>query len=134
MVKKIHHIGIAVRNIERGIMLYSDCLGLEYLNTDIVEKDGVKVAFLKIGETKIELLEPLNNESPVAKFLEKKGEGFHHICFEVDDVGRSLEKCKHSGIISIDERPREGAEGCLVAFLHPKSCGGVLIELAEPII
>ncbi len=134
MIRKIHHIGIAVRSISESLPLYRDVLKLDLKGIEEVKGDGVKVAFLKVGETKIELLEPIDKDSPVSKFLEKRGEGFHHICFEVDNVRNVLEGCKNSGIVTIDEKPRKGAENCMVAFLHPKSCNGVLVELAEVII
>jgi methylmalonyl-CoA/ethylmalonyl-CoA epimerase len=131
MVKGISHIGIAVCSLDEQIPYYRDGLGLLFLGTETVEDQGVKVAFFKAGETRIELLEPLSDESPVAKFLEKKGEGFHHIAYNVDDCKHSLNIMEEKGVRLIDKEPRKGAGGHLIGFLHPKSTHGVLTELTQ---
>ncbi len=127
---KIDHIGIAVKSIEKSLAFY-EAIGLRVSHTEDVESQGVKVAFLKIGESNIELLEPLNQQSPVFSFIEKKGEGIHHIAFHVEDIEKVLEKLKSKGYRLINESPIEGAHGKMIAFVHPKSSGGVLIELCE---
>jgi methylmalonyl-CoA/ethylmalonyl-CoA epimerase len=128
---EIEHIGIAVRNLEEAKRLYCDLLGLEFTGEKIMPERGVKVAFLETGNTKIELLEGIGEESTVSKFVERKGPGVHHICFEVGDIARVLRELAAGGVRLIDEEPRPGAEGKLVAFLHPKSTSGVLIELSQ---
>ena len=129
MIKKMGHIGIAVSNLEEGIKLYRDGFGLKFIGTDEVEEQGVRVAMFEAGEVHIELLEPLHDESPIAKFLEKNGPGMHHICYEVDDVDNALETMASRGIRLIDKQSRPGASGTRVGFLHPKSTGSVLVEL-----
>ncbi|MFS0917015.1 methylmalonyl-CoA epimerase [Brevibacillus sp. 179-C 1.1 NHS] len=128
---KIAHIGIAVKNLEKTLPFYTEQLGLELVGTEIVESEQVKVAFLKIGESHIELLEPLSESSPIAKFIEKRGEGIHHIAFDVDDVTLRLAKLKEQGIPLIHEVPKAGAHDALIGFLHPKAAGGVLYELCQ---
>jgi len=130
--KKISHIGIAVRDLEAALPLYTDVLGLSLEGVETVESEGVKVAFLRIGETRIELLEPLGPDSPIASFLEKRGEGIHHIALEVDGIEERLSLLSEKGIRLINERPKQGAHGARIAFLHPKATGGVLYELCEP--
>jgi len=130
-MKKIDHIGIAVRSIESALPFYTDILKLEHLKTEIVESEKVKVAFIKIGDCKIELLEPISEESAIAKFIEKKGEGIHHVAFEVDDITGKIEELKGKEIRMIQDEPKIGAGGALVAFMHPKSTGGVLYEMCE---
>ncbi|HEV7843894.1 MAG TPA: methylmalonyl-CoA epimerase [Pyrinomonadaceae bacterium] len=128
---KIEHIGIATRAIEESLRFWRDALGLEVTHTEVVEEQGVRVAMLPLGEPRIELLEPTNSDSPVAKFLDKRGAGIHHIAVRVDDIRATLLRLKESGARLIDESPRLGAGGCLVAFVHPSSANGVLLELVE---
>ena len=128
---KINHLGIATKDIDEALKFWSDALGLENVHTEIVEDQKVKVAMLPIGETRIELLEPTSEDSPISKFLEKRGPGIHHIAVEVDDIAASLAQLKSQGMRLIDENPRIGAEGCLVAFVHPSSTNGVLLELVQ---
>jgi methylmalonyl-CoA/ethylmalonyl-CoA epimerase len=128
---KIEHIGIATRELDDALSFWRDALGLEVVHTEIVEEQGVRVAMLPIGEPRIELLEPTSDDSPVAKFIEKRGAGIHHIAVRVDDLRAMLRRLKESGVRLIDETPRVGAGGCLVAFVHPSSANGVLLELVE---
>lgn len=128
---KINHLGIATKGIDEALKFWSDALGLENIHTEIVEDQKVRVAMLPIGESRIELLEPTSEDSPISKFLEKRGGGIHHIAVEVDDITVSLAKLKSQGMRLIDEEPRIGAEGCLVAFVHPAATNGVLLELVQ---
>jgi methylmalonyl-CoA/ethylmalonyl-CoA epimerase len=128
---KINHLGIATKEIQEALKFWQDALGLEHVHTETVEDQKVRVAMLPIGETNIELLEPTSDDSPISKFLEKRGGGIHHIAVEVENIEKSLEKLKAAGMQLIDETPRVGAEGCLVAFVHPKSTNGVLLELVQ---
>lgn len=128
---KINHLGIATNGIEDALKFWEDALGLENIHTEVVEDQKVKVAMLPLGESRIELLEPTSSDSPISKFLEKRGGGIHHIAVEVDDINAALGKLKASGMRLIDESPRIGAEGCLVAFVHPSSANGVLLELVQ---
>ena len=128
---KINHLGIATKNIDEALKFWADSLGLENVHTEIVEDQKVRVAMLPTGESRIELLEPTSDDSPISKFLEKRGGGIHHIAIETDDIEASLQKLKDNGARLIDEKPRVGAEGCLVAFIHPSSTGGVLLELVQ---
>jgi len=130
VIKKIDHIAIVVRSIEEALQVYEGALGLELTDVKEVPEQAVTVAFLPVGESKIELVEPLTTDGGVARFLEKRGEGLHHICLEVDDIEAALQDLAAQGIRLIDEQPRQGAHG-RVAFLHPKSAHGVLIELIE---
>jgi len=130
MIKKIDHIAIAVRSIEEALQFYRGALGLELTDVEEVAEQAAKVAFLSVGESEIELAEPLTTDGSVAKFLEKQGEGLHHICLEVEDIEAALQDLAAKGIRLIDQQPRQGAHG-RVAFLHPKSTHGVLIELIE---
>jgi len=127
----IAHIGIAVRTIDETISFYTDSLGLSLEKVEEVVSEEVKVEFLKIGDTRIELLEPLSSSSPIASFIEKRGEGVHHIAFEVDDIEARLQKMEAEGIQLIDEQPKKGANNSHIAFIHPKSTNGVLVELCE---
>ncbi len=127
----IEHIGIAVKSLEAAIPFYEKLLGSPCYAIEEVKEQRVKTAFFKIGQTKIELLESTDPEGPVGKFIEKKGEGIHHIAFAVKGLEESLEKAKEAGIQLIDATPRKGAEGLHIAFLHPKSTFGVLTELCE---
>lgn len=128
---KINHLGIATKGIDEALKFWSDALGLENVHTEFVEDQKVRVAMLPIGESRIELLEPTSDDSPISKFLEKRGGGIHHIAVEVTDIETSLEKLKSQGMRLIDESPRIGAEGCLVAFVHPSASNGVLLELVQ---
>jgi len=128
---KIEHIGIATRTLDNALSFWRDALGLEVVHTEVVEEQQVRVAMLPVGEPRIELLEPTSESSPVAKFLEKRGAGIHHIAVRVDDIRATLERLKKSGARLIDETPRVGADDCLVAFVHPSSANGVLLELVE---
>jgi methylmalonyl-CoA/ethylmalonyl-CoA epimerase len=128
---KINHLGIATRSIDEALKFWSDALELENVHTETVEDQKVTVAMLPLGESRIELLEPTSDDSPISKFLEKRGGGIHHIAVEVDDIEASLERLKSQGMRLIDETPRIGAEGCLVAFVHPASANGVLLELVQ---
>ena len=128
---KVDHIGIATRQIDEALALWRDVLGLEIDSMEEVPAQGVRVAMLPIGESHIELLEPLSQDSPVGKFLEKRGPGIHHIAVRVTDIRASLAQLKVKGTRLIDETPRIGAGGCLVAFVHPSSANGVLLELVQ---
>lgn len=128
---KVDHIGIATRKLDEALALWQDALGLEVDSTEEVIEQGVRVAMLAIGETHIELLEPLSPNSAVGKFLEKRGPGIHHIAVRVPDIRAALAQLKEKGTRLIDETPRLGAGGCLVAFVHPSSANGVLLELVQ---
>ena len=131
MIKKINHIGIAVNNIEEALGLYRDVLGLKLEGVEVVEEQKVKTAFLPIDNTEFELLESTDKDGPIAKFIEKRGQGIQHIALEVEDIEKAIEEMKAKGIRMIDEKPRYGAGGAKIAFLHPKSTYGVLIELCQ---
>ena len=131
MVKKIDHIGIAVKDLEEALKFYQDVLGMDLAGTEIVEEQKVKVAFLPIGDTKVELLESTDKEGPIARYIEKKGEGVQHIAYRVDDIEKAIKEMKEKEIRMIDESPRYGAGGAKIAFAHPKSTNGVLIELCQ---
>ena len=128
---KIEHIGIATPRLDEALKFWRDSLGLEVTHTEVVEEQGVRVAMLPLGEPRVELLEPTGPQSPVAKFLEKRGPGIHHIAVRVADIRAALARLKREGARLIDEEPRTGAGGCLVAFVHPSAAGGVLLELVE---
>ena len=128
---RIDHIGIATRQLDEALALWRDALGLQVEFTEEVTEQGVRVAMLPIGDTHIELLEPLQLDSPVGKFLEKRGPGIHHLAIRVKDIRASLDELKEKGTRLIDETPRRGAGGCLVAFIHPSSANGVLLELVQ---
>ena len=131
-ISHIEHLGIAVKSIEDSLPYYEGVLGLKCYNIEVVEDQKVKTAFFKVGQTKIELLEPTSPDSTIAKFIEKKGEGIHHIAFSIaDGVANALVEMEGKGIQLIDKAPRGGAEGLNIAFLHPKSTCGVLTELCE---
>ena len=131
MVRKVDHIGVAVSNLEEALKIYTDVLGLKLHGTEVVEEQKVRVAFMPVGDTEIELLESTDPEGPIAKFIEKRGEGIQHIAFRVDDIEEALEQMRQRGVRLIDEKPRYGAGGARIAFLHPKATGGVLVELCE---
>lgn len=128
---KLDHIAIAVKNITERLSIWQGLFGLTLKMVKDVPDQKVKVAVLDLGETKIELLEPLEENSPISKFIENKGEGLHHLCFEVEDIEGMLLEMKKQGVKLIDEVPRVGASGKKIAFIHPKDMGGVLIELSE---
>lgn len=128
---KVHHIGIATRTLDEGLAVWRDALGVEPDALEEVTEQGVKVCMLPVGDTHVELLEPLTAESAVGKFLAKRGPGIHHIAIEVGDINASLAELKGKGARLIDETPRVGAGGCLVAFVHPSSTNGVLLELVQ---
>ena len=131
MVKKLDHIGIAVENLSESVAFYRDVLGLELHGTETVEEQKVKVAFFPVGDTEIELLESTDPEGPIARFIAAKGQGIQHVAFRVPDIEKALEEMKSRGIRLIDEKPRYGAGGAKIAFLHPKSTNGILIELCQ---
>jgi methylmalonyl-CoA epimerase len=128
---KINHLGIATKGIDEALKFWGDALGLENVHTETVEDQKVRVAMLPLGQSRIELLEPTSDDSPISKFLEKRGAGIHHIAVEVDDIEASLARLRSRGIRLIDENPRVGAENCLVAFVHPAAANGVLLELVQ---
>ena len=128
---KLDHIGIATRQLDEALAVWRDALGLQVDSTEEVTEQGVRVAMLAVGDTHIELLEPLALDSPVGKFLEKRGPGIHHLAVSVKDIRASLAALKEKGTRLIDETPRRGAGGCLVAFIHPASANGVLLELVQ---
>lgn len=128
---KINHLGIATKGIDEALKFWGDALGLENVHTETVADQKVRVAILPLGESRIELLEPTSDDSPISKFLEKRGGGIHHIAVEVDDIEASLAKLRSQGVPLIDETPRIGAENCLVAFVHPAAANGVLLELVQ---
>ncbi len=130
---KIDHIGIATRGIDAAARFYRDALGLDVAETEEVAEQKVRVAMLLIGESRIELLEATSEDSPISRFLEKRGPGIHHIAVRVEDIRAALANLKQKGARLIDEEPRKGAGGCLVAFVHPSSTGGVLIELVQKV-
>lgn len=132
-MEKIEHIGIAVANLDASLIIYEKLFGKTAYKQEEVVSEGVKTAFFKTGVNKIELLEATNPESPIAKFIAKKGEGIHHIAFEVDDIVVEIKRLKNEGFIVLNEIPKKGADNKLVAFLHPKSTSGVLIELCQEI-
>jgi methylmalonyl-CoA/ethylmalonyl-CoA epimerase len=127
----VDHIGIATQRIDDSLAFWRDALGLEVSATEDVTEQGVRVAMLPLGDTRVELLEPLSEDSPVGKFLQKRGPGVHHIAVRVADIRAALARLKKNGTRLIDETPRRGAGGCLVAFVHPTSANGVLLELVQ---
>ncbi len=131
MIRKIQHIGVAVKNLSAAIPFYRDVLGLEFLGIEEVAEQKVRTAIFRVGESTIEVLETTSPDGPVGKFLEKNGEGIHHICLRVDDAEAALAHAKEKGVRLIDETPREGVYGMKIGFLHPKSTFGVLTEFAE---
>jgi methylmalonyl-CoA epimerase len=130
-VKKIDHIGIVVKDIEAALRVYRDALGLELVKTEFVPEQEVKIAFLPTGDSEIELVQPTTNDSGVARYLARRGEGVHHICLEVDDIEAALAGCVARGMALIDDTPRIGSGGQKFAFVHPKSAHGVLVEFYE---
>ena len=133
MFEKVEHIGIAVKNISASIELFEALLGAPCYKKENVETEKVTTAFFRTGETKIELLESISSDSAIAKFVEKRGEGIHHIAFEVEDIEREMIRLKGKGFHLLSEKPLRGADNKMVCFIHPKSCSGVLIELCQEI-
>ena len=133
MVNKIEHIGIAVKNMDDANVLFEKMLGVPSYKMEAVESEGVLTSFFQTGNNKIELLVATNPESPIAKFLEKKGEGIHHIAFDVDDIEAEIARLKNEGFVLINEVPKKGADNKWVVFLHPKNTNGVLVELCQEI-
>lgn len=131
MLNKIEHLGIAIKNLETSDNLFAKLLGTNPYKQETVEREGVKTSFFMIGESKIELLEATNPDSPIAKFIEKKGEGIHHIAFAVDDIHAEIVRLKAEGFVFISEEPKDGADNKLVVFIHPKSANGILVELCQ---
>lgn len=132
-MKKIEHIGIAVKDLEKSNKLFEQLFGLPHYKIEEVASEGVKTSFFEAGPNKIELLEATNPDSPIAKFIDKKGEGIHHIAFAVDDINSEIKRLEKEGFIVLNNTPKKGADNKLVAFLHPKSTNGVLIELCQEI-
>jgi methylmalonyl-CoA epimerase len=130
---KIDHLAIAVRSISDSLKFYTEALGLELAGTETVESEGVHVALISVGESRIELLEPVSEDSAVGRFIAKRGEGLHHVSYEVEDLEGKIEAMKAQGVRFLEGYPRRGAEGKLVAFLHPASANGVLVELSEKV-
>ena len=131
MVVKVDHIGIAVSDLAESLKVYTDLLGMKLHGTETVEEQKVKTAFLPLGDTEIELLESTAPDGPIGKFIEARGQGIQHIAFRVDDIEAALAELKAKGVRLIDEKPRYGAGGAKIAFIHPKATGGVLIELCQ---
>ena len=131
MIKKIEHIGIAVKNLNNANALLGKLFGKDHYKIEAVESEGVSTSFFMLGETKIELLEATHETSAIAKFIEKKGEGIHHIAYEVDNIHEEMERLKNEGFELIHQQPKEGADNKLICFLHPKSTNGVLVELCQ---
>lgn len=130
-VLKIDHLGIAVKSIDEGKNFWTDVLGLEFAGSETVAEQKVNTGFFPVGESEVELLESTAPDGPIAKYLEKKGEGIQHVAFRVENIEKALEELKDKGIRLIDEKPRKGAGGAKIAFLHPRSTQGVLVELCE---
>ena len=133
VMNKIEHIGIAVKNLEVSNVLFEKLLGVSHYKIEEVPSEGVKTSFFRIGDSKIELLEALDNEGPIARFLAKKGEGIHHIAFEVEDIVKEISRLEGEGFEVLNKTPKRGADNKLVAFLHPKTVNGVLVELCQEI-
>ena len=133
-MKKIEHIGLAVKNLEASINIYSKLFDKQPYKQESVESEGVKVSFFMVGDTKIELLQPTNKDSPISDFLEKKGEGIHHIAFNVDDIEAEIKRLSAEGFVVLNKNPKKGADNKWVVFLQPKSTNNVLIELCQEII
>ncbi len=132
-MKRIEHIGIAVKDLEAGNELYARLLGTEHYKIEEVASERVRTSFFRVGENKIELLEATESDSPIAKYIEKRGEGIHHLAFEVEDIEAEMQRLAADGFRLLNERPKRGADNKLVCFVHPKSANGVLIELCQSI-
>lgn len=131
MIRKIEHLGVAVSNLDDANSLFARLLGAEHYKVERVESEGVSTSFFQVGETKVELLEATRADSPIAKFVAKRGEGIHHIAFDVDDIRAEIARLKAEGFEVLNEEPKAGADNKLVAFLHPRSTNGVLVELCQ---
>ncbi len=131
MLRKIEHLGIAVENMEDAIKMYENLLGVPCYKTEGVESEYVKTAFFQVGESKIELLEATDEKSPIAKFLAKRGGGFHHVAFDVENIDEEIDRLKKLDFVFIQEIPKDGADNKRIAFLHPKSTAGLLVELCQ---
>lgn len=131
MIRKIQHIGVAVRSLEKAIPFYRDVLGLEFVGTEEVAEQKIRAAIFRVGESTIEVLESTSPDGPVGRFLERNGEGIHHLCLEVEDAAAALARAREMGVRLIDESPRPGVHGTRIGFLHPKSTFGVLTEFAQ---
>jgi len=131
MIKKIDHIAIAVKNLDEEIERYRDLMGFKFLGTEVVEEQKVKVAFFEIGNIFIELTSPISDDSPISKFIEKKGGGIHHIAYETDDVVEQIADFEKKGVVMLNKEPKKGAHNAKIAFAHPKSFSGVLVELKQ---
>jgi methylmalonyl-CoA/ethylmalonyl-CoA epimerase len=132
-MKKIEHIGIAVKDIDASTKIFSKIFGKESYKSDFVESEGVVTSFFQIGESKIELVSPTNDNSPISKYLNKNNESMHHIAFAVEDIVKEMQRLKNEGILLLNEQPKKGADNNLICFLHPKDTNGVLIELCQKI-
>ncbi len=132
-MNKIEHIGIAVSNLEDANNTYESLLGVKPYKLEAVESEGVVTSFFKVGDSKIELLGAINDDSPIAKFIAKRGEGIHHIAYAVDDIVTEMKRLENEGFILLNDKPKKGADNKLIAFLHPKSANGVLVELCQEI-
>jgi methylmalonyl-CoA/ethylmalonyl-CoA epimerase len=130
-MRKIEHIGIAVKNLEQANQLFAQLLGIEHYKIETVETEGVRTSFFQVGDVKIELLEATRPDSPIAKFIDKKGEGIHHIAFDVANIDAALPELKQKNFQAIHEIPKAGADNKMIAFLHPKSTNGVLVEICS---
>lgn len=133
LMKKVEHIGIAVKSFNASVPLFEKLLNTDCYKTEIVESENVTTAFFQQGETKIELLESITSDGVIAKFIEKKGEGIHHIAFDVEDIEAEMERMKNEGFVLLNDKPKKGADNKLVCFLHPKTTNGILIELCQSI-
>jgi methylmalonyl-CoA/ethylmalonyl-CoA epimerase len=133
MFKKIDHLGIAVKSIDEIKKIYSSIFGVKFEHDEIVSDQKVKTAMMNVGESRLEFLEAVSEDSPISRFIQKKGEGIHHICFQVENLEEKLTILKSNGVQLIDEKARKGAGGNIIAFIHPKSTGGILVELAESV-
>lgn len=128
---RIHHVGVAVANLDESIALYTDLFEAELVDRQRNDKEGLEAAFLRVGDAEVELMSPTRDDSPVGKFVAKRGPGLHHVAFAVEDIDRSLADARDAGLELIDAQPRMGMHGARIAFIHPKSVGGVLTELVE---
>ncbi len=131
MHRKIDHLAIAVKSLDDALRFYERAFGLRENAIEEIADQKTRVAFISMGECRLELLEPMGDDSPVGRFLKRRGEGLHHVCFRVDDIEAEISRLRTAGVKLIDDVPRRGAEGCLVAFIHPSSSAGVLIELSQ---
>ena len=132
-MEKLEHIGIAVRDLEKANEIFFRLLGKSHYKIEDVESEGVRTSFFQLGDVKIELLEAQGENSPIQKFIDKKGEGLHHVAFQVADLAKSLKECQENGFIPVNDVPKKGADNKMICFLHPKSTGGLLIELCQEI-